>query len=91
MKNYDVIVVGGGFAGVAAAISAARGGAGVLLCERTGALGGAASNCLVNPFMRNWTTVDGKRLIFQRVFSFKYSMKWSVGELCGRRPFLRRS
>lgn len=62
MKNYDVIVVGGGFAGVAAAISAARGGAGVLLCERTGALGGAASNCLVNPFMRNWTTVDGKRL-----------------------------
>lgn len=62
MKSYDVIVVGGGFAGVAAAISAAREGASVLLCERSGALGGAATNCLVNPFMRNWTTVNGERL-----------------------------
>ena len=33
MKTYDLIVVGGGFAGCAAAISAARAGASVLLLE----------------------------------------------------------
>lgn len=49
--KYDLIVVGGGFAGVAAAISAARSGADVLLIERYNALGGAAVNGLVMPFM----------------------------------------
>ena len=44
MKNYDVITVGGGFAGVAAAIEAAREGENVLLVERNCMLGGAASN-----------------------------------------------
>lgn len=60
MKNYDVITVGGGFAGVAAAIAAAREGANVLLVERNCMLGGAASNCLINPFMRSYTTVQTK-------------------------------
>ena len=54
MKDYDVIVVGGGFAGVAAAVSAAREGVSVLLVERYGFLGGAAVNSQVNPFM-NYT------------------------------------
>ena len=49
--KYDVIVVGGGFAGTAAAVSAAREGAKVLLLEKSGFLGGAAGNCYVNPFM----------------------------------------
>ena len=40
--NFDIIVAGGGFAGVAAAISAARRGADVLLIEKYNALGGAA-------------------------------------------------
>ena len=62
MKRYDLIVVGGGFAGVAAALAAARGGARVLLVEKSNCLGGAAVNCLVNPFMRYWTEVDGARL-----------------------------
>lgn len=53
--KFDVIVVGGGFAGTAAAISAARRGADVLLIERYNALGGAAVNCLVMPFMDYWT------------------------------------
>lgn len=51
MKKYDLVVVGGGFAGAAAAISAARSGLDVLLVERSNCLGGAAANCLVNPFM----------------------------------------
>lgn len=55
MKRYDLIVVGGGLTGVAAAVSAAREGLTVLLIEKAGALGGAMSNCFVYPFMRYWT------------------------------------
>ncbi len=55
MKQYDLIVVGGGFAGTSAAISASRNGLTVLLIEQSNALGGAAANALVNPFMPNWT------------------------------------
>lgn len=63
MKNYNVIVAGGGLAGVAAAIGAARENQKVLLIEKYGCLGGAACHNLVNPFMRYWRTVDGKREI----------------------------
>lgn len=42
--HYDVIVVGGGTAGVAAAVGAARAGAHTLLIERYGFLGGAATH-----------------------------------------------
>lgn len=59
MKNYDVAVIGGGFAGVAAALAAAREGASVILIEKGNALGGAAVNCLVNPFMEWDTKIDG--------------------------------
>ena len=62
MKKYDLAVIGGGFAGVAAALAAARGGAKVLIVEKSNCLGGAAVNCLVNPFMRYWTEMDGKRV-----------------------------
>lgn len=55
MKKYDLIVVGGGFTGVAAAVSAARDGISVLLVEKAGLLGGAMTNCLVYPFMPFWT------------------------------------
>ena len=61
MQKYDVIVAGGGFAGVAAAVSAARCGRKVLLFERANCLGGAATNCLVNPFMPYHTVINGKR------------------------------
>lgn len=49
-KVYDVIVSGGGPAGVAAAISAARAGGRVLLLERYGFCGGMATTALVNPW-----------------------------------------
>ena len=45
--HYDVIVAGGGAAGAAAAVGAARLGARVLLVERYGFLGGAATNAQV--------------------------------------------
>ena len=46
MKKYDVAVIGGGFAGVAAALSAARQGAEVIIVEKANCLGGAAAENL---------------------------------------------
>lgn len=42
-KNYDVVVVGGGTAGVIAAIQAGRAGANTLLVEKNGMLGGTVT------------------------------------------------
>ena len=52
--HYDVVVLGGGPAGVSAAISAARRGSRVLLTESYGMLGGMATTSLVSPFMTNY-------------------------------------
>ena len=61
MKHYDIIVVGGGFAGAAAAIAAAREGKRVRLIEKYNCLGGAAAFDLVNPFMRYWDYTEGRK------------------------------
>lgn len=50
-RNVDVLVVGGGPAGFAAALAASRAGAETLLIERSGRLGGMATNALVSPFL----------------------------------------
>ncbi len=67
MKHYDVIVIGGGPAGFAATVAAARLGQKVLLIEAGNALGGAMNNMLVLPFMPYWTPVsrraDGELLV----------------------------
>ena len=73
MKRYHLVVIGGGFSGVAAALAAARAGADVLIVEKSNCLGGAAVNCLVNPFMPYWTEMDGKRVdlstgIFKEIY-----------------------
>jgi hypothetical protein len=47
-STADVVVVGGGTAGIAAAVSAARMGASTVLVERRGSLGGMASSALVH-------------------------------------------
>lgn len=46
--EYDVVVVGGGMAGVGAAVAAGRAGAKTMLIENTSALGGLATMGLVN-------------------------------------------
>ena len=51
MKKYDLIVLGGGISGVAAATAAGREGLSVLLIEKYGTLGGAMSQSQVYPFM----------------------------------------
>ncbi len=47
VSEVDVLVVGGGTAGVAAAVAAARAGAKVALAERYGSLGGLATGGLI--------------------------------------------
>lgn len=49
-QQYDVIVAGGGPAGVAAAVAAARNGADTLLVEKAGYLGGMATDARVPAF-----------------------------------------
>lgn len=59
IKNYEVVVIGGGLAGCGAAIASARGGAKTLLVESSGILGGQATLGLVTPLDARFTT-DGK-------------------------------
>lgn len=67
----EVIVIGGGPAGVCAAVAAAEEGADTLLVERYGFLGGMATAGLVNPFMSYWA---GKEQVnagaFQRMIDW---------------------
>lgn len=55
---WDLIVVGGGTSGVAAAISGARKGCKTLLIEKFGFLGGTATGALVTPMMGNLLDKD---------------------------------
>lgn len=50
---FDLIVAGGGLAGIASAISASRSGLKTLIIERLSFLGGAATAGLVTPMMKN--------------------------------------
>jgi len=67
VRNVDLLVVGGGPAGIAAAIGAARAGADTALVERYGFLGGAATAALVGPFMTSYSA-DGERQVIAGVF-----------------------
>jgi len=62
--SYDVIVAGGGFAGVPAAVASARKGAKTLLIEHYGFLGGTSTAGLVRGF---WATIDGVGNIFAEI------------------------
>ena len=58
--GYDLVVAGGGPAGTAAAVCAARLGAKVLLVEATGCLGGMGTSGLVTAFD---PMADGKKML----------------------------
>src|SRR5204862_6443432 len=60
--SWDVIVIGGGPAGCAAAASATREGAKTLLVEQTGSLGGMGTSALVPA----WTPFSDKQKIIYR-------------------------
>ena len=62
-KSYDVIVAGGGVAGVAAAVTAAKNGLKTLLIEKSNILGGLGTLGLINLFVP-MCNGRGKQIIF---------------------------
>lgn len=80
--RYDVIVAGGGVAGVAAAVTSARLGARTLLVERYGFLGGMATAGLVNPFMS--TSTSAGKLLVGGFFSEICNRISEMGGMLGR-------
>lgn len=95
MKHYDIIVVGGGPAGVCAAVSAARLNNSVLIVEASNALGGAINTMQVLPFMEYFTPIRNEpnpamlvRGIFEEIVDRHCDM---VRELEGEDvPYLRK-
>ncbi len=64
---FDVIVAGGGLAGVSSAVAAAGEGASVCLIEKNNYLGGLSTGGLINPFMTH-KTLDGKTKLVGGLF-----------------------
>ena len=80
-KTKDVAVVGGGPAGMCAALAAARGGAETLLIEGAGCLGGVATSGLLSV----WGPFDNADPLLDRARSLvgfnseKYTGRMKVG------------
>jgi hypothetical protein len=67
IATTDVLVVGGGSAGIAASVASARTGAKTMLIERYGFLGGTSTAALVGPMMTSFST-DGRARIVGGIF-----------------------
>ncbi len=67
LGSTDVLVVGGGPAGVCAAIAAARNGARTVIVEQGNCLGGMATRGLVAPFMTCYDTT-GHIMVIRGIF-----------------------
>ena len=63
LGEYEVCVIGGGPAGVCAAIEAAREGKKTVIVEATGMLGGMATAALVGPFMTCYDSKGEERVV----------------------------
>ena len=71
LGSTDVLVVGGGPAGVCAAIAAARCGAKTVIVEQSNCLGGMATRGLVAPFMTCYDTT-GEIMVIRGIFALMY-------------------
>lgn len=65
--DVDVLVCGGGPAGIGAAVAAVRQGVSVLLIEKQGCLGGVATNCLVGVWLGSFSR-DGQFPVIGGIF-----------------------
>jgi hypothetical protein len=63
LDEVEVLVAGGGVAGVAAAVAAARAGARTMLVERQGFLGGVAAAGLMTSATNSCVTGDGRQVV----------------------------
>ncbi len=63
LAEVDVLVAGGGVAGCAAAVSAARAGARTMLLERNGCLGGVATATYMSNIGNLMVTADSSRVV----------------------------
>lgn len=74
VKEYDVIVIGGGPAGCAAAIAAARNGVSVLVIEASTALGGMATIGMVS----KWAPFTDKQKVIYKSIPLEIMKKYKA-------------
>lgn len=72
MNNYDLVVIGGGTAGCAAAYIAGKLGLKVLLLEKTGCLGGTMTSGLVIPAMKSSENQINTEFYENLIFEMKF-------------------
>jgi len=83
--SADVVVAGGGPAGLCAAVAAARSGAKTVLLERYGFMGGMATAGLIGPFLGHKVSDDQPavegllRELVERMHSLGGSVSWEEG------------
>ena len=85
LAEADVLVCGGGCGGVAAAVSAARHGASVILIERLPSIGGLATNGLVN----GWHRSDRQKVVINGLVEESARRAASHGWIVQDRQFPR--
>ena len=84
VRECDVLVVGAGPAGVCAAVSAAREGASVILCERYGSVGGMLTMGNIDPILGQVSRGTYYDEITRRLFEIDKGAVPSEGTRIGR-------